>query len=53
VGVNGVAGYRVIIEASTNLVDWECVYTDSAPCTWVDTNAGAVGSRFYRAAYVP
>jgi hypothetical protein len=53
VGVHGVSGYRVIVEASANLVDWVCIDTNCAPFTCVDTNAGAIGSRFYRAAYVP
>ena len=47
--VRWVTGYPVVIEASSDLVHWAPVYNDVAPCTWVDTNAGAAGCRFYRA----
>jgi hypothetical protein len=39
----------VVIQASTNLVDWVCVCTNTAPCTFTDCCSG-FPRRFYRAA---
>ncbi|HEV2318500.1 MAG TPA: DUF11 domain-containing protein, partial [Verrucomicrobiae bacterium] len=39
----------VIIQASTNLVNWVNVATNSAPFTFTDTNAPGFHARFYRA----
>jgi hypothetical protein len=46
-------GQAVIIEASTNLVNWEAVQTILVDTTGIslfsDTNSGAFLARFYRA----
>lgn len=51
--VSGVPGYQYVIQASTNLVDWVSVKTNTAPFTFVDTNAGQFNRRFYRSVYIP
>jgi hypothetical protein len=43
-----VSGTTYVIEASTDLVNWIPVYTNTAPFTFVDTNAGQFSQRFYR-----
>jgi hypothetical protein len=50
--VSGVPNYQYVVQASTNLVDWVSVGTNSAPFTFVDANAGQYSQRFYRA-YFP
>jgi uncharacterized repeat protein (TIGR01451 family) len=55
-GVNGGSG-KVVVEASTNLIDWVPVYTNPAPYTvpfsFSDPAAGGYQDRFYRAITVP
>jgi hypothetical protein len=43
--------YSTIIQASTNMVNWVCVYTNMAPFTYTDCMS-QVPRRFYRAAIV-
>jgi hypothetical protein len=47
----------VVVEASTNLIDWVPVYTNPAPYTvpfsFSDPAAGGYQDRFYRAITVP
>jgi hypothetical protein len=45
----GVPGIDFIIEASTDLLDWQPLQTNPSPFTFVDTNAPAIPFRFYRA----
>ena len=48
---NGQAGSQYIVQASTNLVNWVNVYTNpsyTVPFSFMDTNVGSYGSRFYR-----
>ena len=40
---------RYAVQASTNLVNWVSVQTNTAPFTFVDTNIAAYSKRFYRA----
>ncbi len=47
------SGTTYVIEASTDLVNWVPVYTNTAPFTFVDTNASQFGQRFYRSVYAP
>jgi hypothetical protein len=47
--VSGVPGCSYIVQASTNLVDWENVQTNTAPCTFTDTDASQYSQRYYRA----
>jgi hypothetical protein len=51
--VAGVPGYNYVVQASTDLVNWVPVHTNTAPFTFVDTNAGQFGQRFYRSVYAP
>jgi len=50
---NGVPGFQYIVEASTDLVRWVTVQTNTAPFTFVDTAAGQFNQRFYRSVYAP
>ena len=51
--INGVAGYKYAVQVSTNLVDWVSVATNTAPFTFVDSNASHFSQRFYRSLYLP
>ena len=45
-------GQTCIIQASTNLVDWDGIYTNPVSATsfpFTDCDAAAAGRRFYRA----
>ncbi len=50
--VTGVPGYQYIVQASSDLVNWTSVQTNTAPFTFVDNGVGQVSHRFYRAAYI-
>lgn len=53
---NLVAGKKFTIEASTNLVSWSGLYTNTAPdtgYTYVDSAAATFPRRFYRALALP
>ena len=51
--VAGVPGYKYVVQASTNLVNWVPMQTNTAPFTFVDTNAGKFRQRYYRTVYTP
>jgi hypothetical protein len=51
--VAGVMGYKYVIQASTNLVNWVPMQTNTAPFTFVDANAGKFRQRYYRSVYAP
>ena len=46
--VSGVPGFEYIVQASTNLVDWDSVQTNVAPFTFADPAAGEYSRRMYR-----
>ncbi len=46
--VFGTAGTTYIVQASTNLVDWESVKTNSSSFNYMDTNAAGFKQRFFR-----
>jgi hypothetical protein len=46
--VSGTTNAQYIVQASTDLVNWISVRTNTAPFTFVDTNAGQFNHRFYR-----
>jgi hypothetical protein len=46
--VSGVSGTQYVVQASTNLVNWVSLQTNTAPFNFVDTGAGAFHRRFYR-----
>ncbi len=49
--VNGPSGYTYVIQASTNMVNWVPVMTNTAPFEFVDSNADLFNQRFYRSVY--
>jgi hypothetical protein len=46
--VSGVTNYEYVVQTSTNLMDWVAVQTNTAPFTFVDSNASQFSQRFYR-----
>ncbi len=50
--VAGVANGQYIIQASSDMVSWTSVATNTVPFTFMDPNAGQYKQRFYRANYV-
>jgi transcriptional accessory protein Tex/SPT6 len=46
--VTGTTNTQYIVQASTDLVNWVSVQTNTAPFTYVDTNASQFNQRFYR-----
>lgn len=51
--VNGSSGSQYVVEASTNLITWIPLITNSAPFVFVDSGAASFGRRFYQALPVP
>jgi hypothetical protein len=49
--VAGASGHQYVVEASTDLMHWVPVQTNTAPFTFVDTNASQFSQRFYRSVY--
>lgn len=47
--VSGTPGQMYVVQASTNLLDWVSVLTNTAPFVFVDSNAAGFNQRFYRA----
>jgi hypothetical protein len=52
VAVSGVPGYQYVVQASTDLVNWVSLQTNSAPFNFVDSNASQYSQRFYRTLYL-
>jgi hypothetical protein len=46
--VTGDAGQPYVVQASTNLLDWISLQTNTAPFLFTDTNAAGFNQRFYR-----
>jgi Fibronectin type III domain len=53
VTVSGVPGYKYVVQASTNMVNWVPLQTNKAPFSFKDSDAGKFKKRFYRSIYVP
>ena len=51
--IYGVSNYLYTVQASTNLVDWVSVCTNTAPFMFVDTNMSQFHQRFYRVVNLP
>ena len=51
--VSGSTNSQYVVQASTNMIDWVPVQTNTAPFTFVDSNASLFSQRFYRAANQP
>ena len=49
--IDGAPGYRYVIEATTNLVNWVPVYTNISPFTFTDSDR--LPDRYYRSQYTP
>jgi hypothetical protein len=47
--VSGTAGSQYVVQASTNLVNWVSLQTNTSPFNFVDANAHQFTRRFYRA----
>ena len=50
--VLGTTGSQYVVQASTNLVKWVTLLTNTAPFTFVDTNAASFSKRYYRTYYL-
>ncbi len=51
--VGGVPGFTYAVQASTDLVDWITLGTNTSPFLFVDTDATNYSARFYRAVWMP
>jgi Fibronectin type III domain len=51
--VSGTSGFDYAVEASTNLMNWVVLGTNTAPFQFVDPASGQFSHRFYRAVYAP
>jgi hypothetical protein len=51
--ITGVTGLNYTVQASTNLVDWIPLQTNSSPFSFLDTNGNFFSQRFYRSVYLP
>ncbi len=51
--VAGVPGYQYVVQASTDMVNWVPLQTNTAPFTFVDTSASQFNQRFYRSVSLP
>jgi hypothetical protein len=53
--VNGTTGSNYVVQVATNLtaMDWKPLLTNVAPFSFVETNAGTFGQRFFRATVAP
>jgi hypothetical protein len=51
--VTGVPDFSYAVQVSTNLIDWVSVETNTSPFITIDTDAGVLPLRFYRALYLP
>lgn len=50
--VSGVNGSQYVVQASTDLINWVAVQTNTAPFTFTDTNTAAFSHRYYRTYYL-
>ncbi len=51
--VAGVSGRKYFIQASTNLLTWVSLTTNTAPFQYIATNSSAYSRRFFRACLAP
>jgi hypothetical protein len=51
--VSGMANYKYVVQASTDLVNWVALQTNVAPFNFVDSNRSQFSQRYYRVAYNP
>jgi len=50
--VSGEVGSKYVVQASTDLVNWVAIQTNTAPFTFVDTNTAGFSQRYYRTYYL-
>ena len=53
VDLTGQAGAGYVLQASSDLAAWQSLATNASPFSFLDTNAPAVSSRYYRAVWLP
>jgi hypothetical protein len=51
--VAGITGRKYIVQASTNLLAWSSIKTNTAPFQYVAANSAAYSRRFFRACLAP
>ena len=51
--IDGVEGFKYVVEASTNLIDWVSLSTNTAPTLFTDPEAADFQQRFYRVLWHP
>jgi hypothetical protein len=51
--IAGVPGFNYAVQASTNLIDWVSLVTNTSPFGFVDVNTTNFPQQFYRAIYLP
>ena len=51
--VSGDTGQQYVVQASTNLLDWDSLQTNAAPFLFTDSDAAGFNQRFYRAFCLP
>ena len=51
--IAGVTGHQYVVQASSDLVNWVPVQTNTAPFVFVETNVSQFSQRFYRSVYLP
>lgn len=49
--VNGANGYKFVVQASTDLINWVNVNTNTSPFTFVDEQSTQFDKRYYRTVY--
>jgi len=50
--ISGVPGYSYEIQSSPDLVNWQTIYTNTSPFSFLDTNALNAAQEFYRVVYL-
>jgi hypothetical protein len=53
ISVAGVPGFSYALQASTDLVNWASLCTNTSPFVFSDTNTAAFPQRYYRTVYLP
>ena len=51
--VTGLSGGKYVVQATTDLIHWTSVQTNTAPFTFQDGATAGFNQRFYRAVYLP
>jgi len=46
--ITGTSGAKYVVQATSDLINWVPVYTNTAPFTFIETNTTGVNKQFYR-----